>query len=99
MTDEYMRILSYTPNREKGYAVRQAVLNSQGDVMTFLDGDLDISPVSIKGYVEGLSTSDLVVVSKRQPKSSVTIPRTLAFLGRAFHLLIRVARGIPRKDT
>jgi dolichol-phosphate mannosyltransferase len=99
MTDEYMRILSYTPNREKGYAVRQGVLNSQGDAVTFLDGDLDISPVSIKGYLEGLSTSDLVVVSKRQPKLSVTIPRTLAFLSRAFNLLIRVARDIPRKDT
>ena len=31
------------------------------------DGDLSISPDSIKDYVEMLSTSDLVIASKRHP--------------------------------
>jgi hypothetical protein len=65
----------------------------------FLDGDLDISPDSINEYVEGLRSSDLVIASKRHPKSSVTIPRSRAFLSRAFHLLIRLTTGIPQKDT
>ena len=67
--------------------------------MIFLDGDLDISPDSIKDYVERLSTSDLVIASKRHPESNVRIPRSRAFLSRAFNLLIRVATGIPQKDT
>ena len=99
LTDEHIHIISYTPNRGKGYAVRQGVLNSQGDVVIFLDGDLDIPPDSIKDYVERLSTSDLVIASKRHPKSKVTIPKSRAFLSRAFHLLIRVATRIPEKDT
>jgi hypothetical protein len=65
----------------------------------FLDGDLDISPDSIKDYVEKLRTSDLVIASKRHPESSVTIPRSRAFLSRVFNLVIRVATGIPQKDT
>jgi dolichol-phosphate mannosyltransferase len=99
LTDQHIRVLSYTPNRGKGYAVRQGVLHSHGDAVMFLDGDLDISPDSIKDYVERLSTSDLVIASKRHPKSSVTIPKSRVFLSRAFNLLIKMATGIPQKDT
>lgn len=98
-TDPRIRVLSYTPNRGKGYAVRQGVLHSKGEAVIFLDGDLDISPDSIRDYVERLSICDLVIASKRHPESSVTIPRSRAFLSRAFNLLIRVATGIPQKDT
>jgi dolichyl-phosphate beta-glucosyltransferase len=96
---ERMHTISYTPNRGKGYAVKQGVLYSHGDVVMFLDGDLDISPDSIKDYVEKLRTSDLVIASKRHPESSVKIPRSRAFLSRVFNLLIRMATGIPQKDT
>jgi dolichol-phosphate mannosyltransferase len=99
LTDERIHILSYTPNRGKGYAVRQGVLHSHGDVVMFLDGDLDIAPNSIKDYVESLSTADLVIASKRHPQSSVMIPRSRALLSRAFNLLIRLVTGIPQKDT
>jgi dolichol-phosphate mannosyltransferase len=99
LTDERIHILSYTPNRGKGYAVRQGVLHSRGDVVMFLDGDLDIAPDSIKDYVESLGTADLVIASKRHPQSSVIIPRSRALLSRAFNLLIRLATGIPQKDT
>lgn len=68
LTDERIRVLSYTPNRGKGYAVKQGVLHSHGDAVIFLDCDLDISPDSIKDYVERLSTSDLVIASKRHLK-------------------------------
>jgi dolichol-phosphate mannosyltransferase len=99
LMDQHMRILSYTPNRGKGYAVRQGVLHSHGDAVMFFDGDLDISPDSIRDYVERLSTADMVIASKRHPKSRVTIPRARAFLSRAFNLFIRVTTGIHQKDT
>ena len=97
--DPQIRLFSYTPNRGKGYAVRQGVLHSLGEAVIFLDGDLDISPDSIKDYIERLSTSDLVIASKRHPESRVTIPRSRAFLSRAFNVLIRVAIRIRQKDT
>lgn len=100
MTDEeHVRVISYTPNRGKGYAVRQGVLHSHGDAVILLDGDLDISPDLIKDYVERLSTSDLVIASKKHPESNVKIPRSRAFLSRAFNLLIKVAIGIAQTDT
>ncbi len=97
--EEHVRVISYTPNRGKGYAVRQGVLHSQGDAVILLDGDLDISPDLIKDYVERLSTSDLVIASKKHPESSVKIPRSRAFLSRAFNLLIKVTIGITQTDT
>jgi dolichol-phosphate mannosyltransferase len=97
--DEHVRVISYTPNRGKGYAVRQGVLHSQGDAVILLDGDLDISPDLIKDYVEKLSTSDLVIASKKHPESSVRIPTSRAFLSRAFNLLIKVTIGIAQTDT
>jgi glycosyltransferase involved in cell wall biosynthesis len=99
LTDKHIRVISYTPNRGKGYAVKQGVLHSHGDAVMFLDGDLDISPDSVKDYVERLRISDLVIASKRHPQSSVTIPRSRAFLSRVFNLLIRAVTGIPQKDT
>ena len=99
MTDQHMHIISYTPNRGKGYAVKQGVLHSHGDAVIFLDGDLDISPDLVKDYVKRLSVSDLVIASKRHPESSVRIPRSREFLSRAFNLLIKVTLGIPQRDT
>jgi glycosyltransferase involved in cell wall biosynthesis len=92
--DPHTRVLSYTSNRGKGYAVRHGVLQSHEDAVMLLDGDLDIFPDLMKDYVERLSISDLVIASKKHPKSSVTIPRSRAFLNRAFNLLIRMATGI-----
>ena len=99
MIDEHVHIISYTPNRGKGYAVRQGVLHSSGDAVIFLDGDLDISPDLVKDYVERLNTSDLVIASKRHPDSIVRIPRSREFLSRAFNLLIKVTLGIAQRDT
>jgi dolichol-phosphate mannosyltransferase len=97
--DEHIRIISYTPNRGKGYAVKQGILHSCGEVVIFLDGDLDISPDSIKEYVEQLDNNDLVIASKRHPESNVTIPRSRALLSTGFHFLIKMATGISQRDT
>jgi glycosyltransferase involved in cell wall biosynthesis len=99
VTDPHIQVISYRPNRGKGYAVKQGVLHSHGEAVMFMDADLDISPDFIKDYVERLSTSDLIIGSKRHPKSNVTIPKSRAFLSTAFNILIRAATGIPQKDT
>ncbi|MDQ3903234.1 MAG: glycosyltransferase family 2 protein, partial [Thermoproteota archaeon] len=98
-TDPHVRVLSYTPNRGKGYAVRRGVLHSLGDAVILLDGDLDISPDFIKDYVERLNTSHLVIASKRHPDSKITIPRSRVFLSRAFNFLIKLVMGVSQSDT
>jgi glycosyltransferase involved in cell wall biosynthesis len=99
LMDPHLQVISYKPNRGKGYAIKQGVLHSHGEAVMFMDADLDISPDFIKDYVEKLSLSDLIIGSKRHPKSNVTIPKSRAFLSRAFNIFIRAATGIPQKDT
>jgi glycosyltransferase involved in cell wall biosynthesis len=95
----HVRVLSYTPNRGKGYAVRQGILHSHGEVVMFLDGDLDISPDLIKDYVEKLGTYDLVIASKRHPGSNVKVPTSRLIMSRAFNLIVNLATGIRQSDT
>lgn len=97
--DPHIKVISYTPNRGKGHAVKTGILESRGDVAMFTDGDLDITPDIIKDYVRELEGYDLVIASKRHPKSRVSAPISRKFLSRAFNLLVRLAVGIKIKDT
>ena len=95
----HIRVLSYPKNSGKGYAVRYGVSHSQGDVVIYLDGDLDISPDLIKEYIEKLNTYDLVIASKRHPSSDVTVPTSRLLLSRAFNFIVNMATGIHQTDT
>ena len=97
--ERHIRVLSYGANRGKGYAVRYGVSHSLGDVVMYLDGDLDISPDLIKEYIEKLDTYDLVIASKRHPRSHVTVPASRLLLSRAFNFIVNVATGIHQTDT
>jgi dolichol-phosphate mannosyltransferase len=94
-----LRIISYTPNRGKGYAVREGVLKSAGRIVLFIDGDLEISPVTIKAYVNEIRNCDLAIASKVHPLSYIHAPTSRRFLSKAFNLLARVSVGIRYKDT
>lgn len=94
-----LKIISYKPNRGKGFAVKKGVLESKGSIVLFTDGDLDITPNRIKEYVDQLSTCDLVIASKRHPASRVKAPISRRILSRVFNLFVRVITGIKIKDT
>jgi glycosyltransferase involved in cell wall biosynthesis len=94
-----LRTISYTPNRGKGYAVREGVLQSTGLLVLFIDGDLEISPVAMKAYIGEIRNCDLVIASKVHPLSHIQAPRSRRFLSKAFNLLARASVGIRYKDT
>src|SRR5438093_12402276 len=43
-TDNNLRIVTYSQNMGKGYAVKLGITDSHGDTIIFMDGDLDITP-------------------------------------------------------
>jgi len=97
--DNRIKLLSYKENTGKGHAVKMGVLNSNGDIVCFLDGDLDISPSEIKNYIKGLEGCDLVIASKAHPLSIISAPFIRKMLSRMFNILVRLAVGINIKDT
>jgi dolichol-phosphate mannosyltransferase len=97
--DNRVKILSYLQNKGKGHAVKMGVLNSRGDVVCFVDGDLDISPSEIKNYIKELEGCDLVIASKTHPLSVITAPFVRKMLSKMFSMLVRLVVGINIKDT
>jgi glycosyltransferase involved in cell wall biosynthesis len=97
--DPHMKVISYTPNRGKGYAVKTGVIQSSGNIVIFADGDLDISHGKIRDYITELENCDIVIASKMHPQSKVKAPLLRKFLSRVFNLFVRIAIGIKVKDT
>ena len=99
LLDSCIKIISYTPNRGKGHAVKTGVMQASGSVIIFVDGDFNISHDKIKEYIEELKNCDLVIASKRHPLSKVNAPTSRIFLSRVFNLLVRLFVGVKMKDT
>jgi glycosyltransferase involved in cell wall biosynthesis len=97
--DSRLKIISYPQNKGKGYAIKQGVMRSSGDIAVFIDGDLDIKPSAIKEYIDELNKFDFVIASKRHPLSRVNAPISRKVLSRIFNLIVRTTTGIKVKDT
>ncbi|MDP1743188.1 MAG: glycosyltransferase family 2 protein [Candidatus Amesbacteria bacterium] len=62
--DSRARLISYKPNRGKGYAVRNGVLASQGEQVLFMDADLSTPLVEIPKILTKLESADIVIGSR-----------------------------------
>lgn len=99
LSDNHLKIITYSDNMGKGYAVRRGVADSLGDIVVFTDGDLDISPSLIGEYVGQLQSHDLVIASKRHPLSVVRARMSRRILSRLFNFIVRIIVGIRATDT
>lgn len=98
-SNETIRMISYSINMGKGYAIRQGVLHSRGKYVIFLDGDGDISTEVLSKYVERMVAADIVIGSKYHPLSIVNVPASRKFFSMCFHLFVKVMLGIKVSDT
>src|SRR5512137_25048 len=71
------RLISYQPNRGKGYAIRTGVLASRGDCVVFLDADLSTPVDEIPRALAELQSADIVVGSRRLPGSDIRVQQPL----------------------
>lgn len=71
------RLISYQPNRGKGYAIRTGVLASQGEQIVFLDADLSTPMEEIPRALELLQTADIVIGSRDLPGADIRVPQPL----------------------
>jgi glycosyltransferase involved in cell wall biosynthesis len=95
----HVKVIGYDKNIGKGYAVKTGFAHSRGEIVVFLDSDLEIDPEQITVYVEALRKSDIVVASKWHPNSKVEMPLLRKVLSRGFNLLVRFLTGIRLGDT
>jgi dolichol-phosphate mannosyltransferase len=98
-TDNRIRLISYSINMGKGYAIRQGVLHSYGKYVMFMDGDGEISSDVLARYLEGLENADIVIGSKNHPLSAVKAPLSRKLLSKGFQFFVRALLGIKVHDT
>jgi dolichyl-phosphate beta-glucosyltransferase len=95
----HVKIVSYSSNEGKGYAIKEGFTKANGEVVVFADSDMDIDLESVSTYIDALRTGDIVIASKWHPQSVVEMPLVRRLLSHGFNVLVRLLTGVPWRDT
>lgn len=97
-----IRTHSYTPNRGKGYALKQGVLRSKGQWVLTMDADGATHPLEMERWlIKGLvkDPHSVYLGSREHPESRVQDHPHRRVLGRVFNALIRLLTSLRLHDT
>jgi dolichyl-phosphate beta-glucosyltransferase len=102
-----IRVLSHTPNRGKGYAVRRGLSEARGQFRIFTDVDLAYPFDDIVRIANVLRNgAEVAIASRLHPQSRLTMPPSvLGYAYRrhlqsfAFSLLVRCILPVAQRDT
>ncbi len=91
----------YEKNQGKGHALKHAFSFVTGDLVTFLDADLDLHPNQLPTFLEYMKkyNADVVVGSKRHPKSKLYYPAYRKILSFAYNIMTRILFNLSLRDT
>ena len=98
---EKIKVLSYNENKGKGFAVRFGMKKAKGDLISFLDAGMDISPKGIMMLMAHMDwyNADIIVGSKRHPASRVNYSFSRKIFSICYHLGIKILFGLRLTDT
>jgi glycosyltransferase involved in cell wall biosynthesis len=96
-----LKVVQYNVNMGKGYALRCGVSRSSGELVTFIDADMELDPRYIKAFVAVMESfdCDAVIGSKRHPMSNVHYPFLRRFQSFMYQMLIRLMFSLRVRDT
>ena len=88
-------------NFGKGRALKKAFKYASGDLIVWLDADLDLHPFQIKTLYDmmELNDADIVIGSKMHPNSKVNYPLARRIISFGYYFLIRILFNLPCHDT
>lgn len=79
-------VLSHPVNRGKGQALFTGAKAASGDLIVFLDADLDLPPEQLPGLLAGMGDTDVLVGAKRDSMAAGRYPLIRRVLSRLFSL-------------
>lgn len=96
-----INVYGYNINRGKGYAVRFGMKKAKGDLISFLDSGMDISPKSMMMLMAHMDwyDADIIVGSKRHPVSQVNYPFIRKILSLGYYFGVKILFGLKLTDT
>lgn len=97
---ENVKALRYEKNCGKGNALKYGSFFAKGELIAFVDADLDLNPDQLPNFIKLMKDADIVVGSKRVPGSVVDYPWYRKFLSDAYYFLFaRLFFGLDVHDT
>jgi glycosyltransferase involved in cell wall biosynthesis len=96
-----VKVVRYAHNGGKGNALKHGFGYATGDLVAFLDADLDLHPRQINGFLELMEEqrADVVIGSKRHPLSKLDYPLQRRILSTGYSLLVMALFRLPVTDT
>lgn len=96
-----VRVVTYERNGGKGHALKYGVAKTRGDLVAFLDADLELHPRLLKRMLDlrARTSADIVIGSKRHPNSIINYPLERKIYSLAYYHIVRVLFGLPIRDT
>lgn len=96
-----VRVIGHEVNLGKGSALMRGSLAALGDLVLFVDADLDVHPRQLELLYEAFvrDEADVVIGSKLHRDSSVEVPRGRRLLTLGYYALVRVLFRLPVHDT
>jgi len=96
-----VKVLAYAVNEGKGFALMHGVAEATGDLIAFIDADMELDPAGLGSFVtiQRATGCDVVVGSKRHPDSQVSYPALRRFQSWMYQQLIRILFRLDVKDT
>ena len=96
-----IRVERYTPNQGKGFALKYGTRFAKGDVIVFLDADLDLHPNHIVSFLKLMQRTgaDIVIGSKRHKDSRLYYPVFRNILSLIYSTMLLFLFGLSVSDT
>ena len=97
----HVKVVTYNENFGKGYALKYGFGHTTGELVAFLDADMDLHPCQIWTLYDVMQQTgaDVVIGSKRHPESKLDYPLQRRFVSWGYFTLVHLLFGLPIHDT
>ena len=96
-----VRVIGHNVNRGKGSALIRGAAAAVGELVLFLDADLEVHPRQLRLLWQTMESenADVVIGSKLHPDSQIDYPLDRRVLSRGYYLVVRALFRLPVHDT
>lgn len=98
---EKIKIISYKKNQGKGAALKRGTEQAAGDLIAFLDSDLDLPPGQLADFLDRMIqyNADAVIGSKMHPESKTSYPTSRKVISIIYYVVLLILFRLNIKDT
>ncbi len=99
--DGHIKCVTYSKNMGKGYALKIGTSKAEGKIISFIDSDLELSPIYIEHYINLMNDTqaDVVIASKMHKDSILDYPLRRKVLSLGYYLILKLLFQLNIKDT